>query len=97
MTEEAKIRSLIQSVRGLTTATFIRNGTEYSSAVAAWHMEQKWQKQKDQIHTAREFIERVATKSNTSGQTYQIRFADGKQLSSEEYLVPKLKELEAGQ
>lgn len=95
--EEAKIEKLIQHVRDLKDAKFVRNGVEYDAATAARFLQGKWDANAGEIASAREFIEKAATKSSTSGKPYLIRLKQGdatKDVKSGEYLLEQLKLLE---
>src|SRR5439155_7954555 len=94
MAENQKIESLIASVENFKDAKFIRNGKEYDSKAAADHMRSKWRYAGGRIKTARDFIQLVASKSSESGQPYLIRFKDGKEITSEQFLTDQLKRLE---
>jgi hypothetical protein len=71
-----EIAYLIDFVRH-SPCTFIRNGTEYSGAQAAEHVQAKYDYYKDDIKTVEDFIERAASKSVLSGKPYEVR-CDGK-------------------
>jgi hypothetical protein len=92
--ESAHIGNLINHVRTLEGAVFIRNGEEHTPAEAAEHLQRKWDYAGDQITTAEQFIEQLATKSSTSGEPYVIRLQDGKEVPSGQYLRERLEELE---
>jgi hypothetical protein len=92
--ESQKIEALIQDVRNLKDATFIRNGSSYSSESAAIFLRRKWQANQSAVKTARDFIDKVASFSGTSGKPYLIRFKDGKEIDSREFLHARLKTLE---
>lgn len=94
LTESQKVQQLIEWVRHLEGATFIRNGEEYNCQQAADHLQSKWEKHKDQVKTAEEFIDALASKSGMSGEDYQIRFADGKTVTSGEALHQQLQRIE---
>lgn len=93
-TESQKIERLIEHVAALKGAVFIRNGKEHDARAAAGHLRKKWNYAKDEIKTARDFIDKIATKSSLSGQPYLIRLADGREFKSGEYLHAQLKEIE---
>jgi hypothetical protein len=93
LTEDQKIEKLIQTVGDVKDAVFIRNGTEHTPAQAAQHMRNKWERAKDQVKTAEEFIDKLASKSSTSGKPYLIRFKDGRELESGTFLREELKKL----
>ncbi len=92
---DGKIEALIQHVQSLKGATFIRNGSEYDSKSAAKFLRGKWDANRKEITTPTEFIEKVATKSGTTGKPYFIRFEDGKETPCGPYLTGQLKKLES--
>src|SRR5439155_12705311 len=93
-TEQQKIEAMISAVRELKDATFIRNGTEYDCQAAADHLQMKWSSAKAKIKTAHEFIERIGSVSSQSGKFYVIRFKDGKEVKSVDFLREQLDRLE---
>jgi hypothetical protein len=93
-TEKQKIEALIKHVEGLKDAVFVRNGSEYSAKNAAKFLRGKWDSNKEKIKTAKDFIEKAASESSTSGKPYLIRFKDGKETKSGVYLTTELKKLE---
>ena len=95
--ENDKIKSLIEHVKGTQGATFIRNGKEYDAASAAKFLRYKWDDLAAQVKTAVDFIDKVASYSATTGQYYQIRFKDGTQVKSGDYLRQVLKKVEAAE
>lgn len=94
LSEEQKILALIESIRSLKGAVFVRNDKEYSSDEAANHIKDKWQWKKNDIRTAEDFIRIAASTSSFSGDPYIIRFADKTQMKSGEYLSKELAKLE---
>lgn len=93
-TEQEKIEALIKHIDGLPDAKFIRNGTEYDAKSAAKFLRGKWDSNRKGIKTAKDFIEKAASVSGTTGKPYLIRFKDGKETKSGEYLTAELKKLE---
>ncbi len=91
---KGKIEALIHHVQTLKDATFVRNGTAYDSESAAKFLKAKWQNEKAVV-TPRDFIEKVATKSSTTGKPYLIRFKDGKEVSCAAHLKAQLLTLES--
>jgi hypothetical protein len=91
--EKEYIGQLIEHVRTLESAVFIRNGEEHAPAEAADHLQRKWDYAADDISTAEEFIEQLASKSSTTGEPYRIRLADGTEQPSGQYLRERLAEL----
>jgi hypothetical protein len=96
MTEPQKIEALIVSVEQLPGAVFIRNGGEYDGAKAGSHLRLKWKNSGKRVKTAEDFILFCASASSMSGKKYQIRFADGKTVDSEQYFHDQLHRLENG-
>ena len=94
LTETQKIEMLIKHVGELKDTVFIRNGKEHDAKAAAEHLRKKWDYAKKEIKTAREFVEKIATKSYLGGEFYRIRFKDGREVKSGEYLLERLKEIE---
>jgi hypothetical protein len=93
-TEKQKIEALIKHVEELKDARFVRNDTEYDAKTAARFLRGKWEANAASIKTAKEFIEKAASVSSTTGKPYLIRFKDGRQIKSGEYLLTELKRLE---
>ncbi|MBN2080511.1 MAG: DUF5329 family protein [Spirochaetes bacterium] len=94
--ESGKIAALIEGIRGMKGARFIRNGSEYPPGEAADHLAMKRRKAGDRVRTARQFIELVASRSYLSGEEYLIRLPDGKVVSSRAVLEKMLREIESG-
>jgi Family of unknown function (DUF5329) len=92
--EGRKIDYLIASIETLQGAQFIRNGTAYDAKQAADHLRLKLRTAGPRVVTAEDFIRLCASVSSVSGIPYQIRFADGRVVSSQAYLRQKLAELE---
>lgn len=94
LSEEQKINLLITYIEQLPNAKFVRNGSKYNAKEAAAHLRKKYNYAKDDIDTATEFIEELASKSSMSGKEYTIEFADGKVVKSGDLLRKKLAEIE---
>jgi hypothetical protein len=92
--ERQTIEALIRHVGSLKDAQFIRNGSSYSAAAAATFLRRKWQANVSSVNSARDFVEKVASFSGTSGEPYRIRFKDGREIPSKDYLLAELKLLE---
>jgi len=93
--EQSRIERLIHFVETQKDMKFIRNGTEYTCAEAAKFLRGKLETMGGEVTTAREFIERIATKSSMSGQPYHVKFADGKLIPAAQFLGDELKRMEA--
>ena len=92
--EAKKIEALLTHIEKL-DAKFIRNGDEHDAKRAAEFLRVKWERADSDIKSASDFIEKLATKSSTSGKPYMIKFKDGKEVKSGEYLKDELKKIEA--
>jgi hypothetical protein len=88
--EAKKIESLIASVSNLRGATFVRNGKAYDPATAAKFLRGKWDRQAREVVTAEDFIEKIATRSSTTGRIYVVRFPDGREVAVAAFLRAEL-------
>jgi hypothetical protein len=93
--ENRAIEALIASVAQLSDATFFRNDKSYPAPTAARFLREKWQSRQSEVRTAEDFIDRIASFSSTTSKPYLIRFADGREVSSAEYLRAELAKLRA--
>ena len=93
--EKQKIEALIKQVGGLTDAKFIRNGSPYEVTSAVRFLRGKWNANAAEVTSARDFIDKVASVSGTSGKPYLIRFKDGREMKSREFLLAELQKLES--
>lgn len=91
--EKQKIESLIKQVAQLSDARFVRNGSAYSANSAATFLRLKWQANASKVSTARDFIDKIASFSGTSGKPYLIRFKEGAEMKSRDFLLAELKKL----
>ena len=92
--EQQKIEALIKHVGDLKDAKFVRNGSTYEPSTAVRFLRGKWDANKTDVKSARDFIDKVASMSGTSGKPYLIRFNDGKEIHSREFLLTALKKIE---
>jgi hypothetical protein len=92
--EARKIEALIKRVETLEGAAFIRNGSSYNAGQAATFLRRKWAVNHAAVASARDFIDKVASFSGTSGQPYMIRFQDGRQVRSQDFLRAELASME---
>jgi hypothetical protein len=89
--ERARIERLLDSLAARKDLRFVRNGKEYTAAQAADFLRGKLQWNLEKIHTAKDFIEQVGTRSTTSGSIYLVRLADGRELPSAQFLTQELR------
>jgi hypothetical protein len=87
-----EIEYLISSVESTHGVTFVRNGTSYDAKKAASHLRRKLNYAGSHVRTAEDFIRLCASKSSVSGKPYEVRFDDGRVMSSESYLTGLLAE-----
>jgi hypothetical protein len=90
LVEEKQIEALIAAIERMTDAAFIRNGRPYSAAAAAEFLRRKWRQRQAQVRSAEDFIEQVASFSSTTGQPYQIRLRDGREIACSTFLRGEL-------
>ena len=84
--EKDKIEALIKHIEGLKDTKFVRNDTEYDAATAATFLRRKWKSNEAEIKTAKDFIDKAASVSSTSGKPYLIRVKGSKEVKSGDYL-----------
>lgn len=94
--ERRIIEQLIATIEQLTDAAFIRNGRRYDAAAAGKFLRAKWRTKEEEVVSAEAFIEKVASRSSTTGQGYRIRFADGRETALASFLQALLRERRAG-
>ena len=92
--EKQKIETLIKQVANLKDAKFVRNGSAYNADSAAVFLRRKWRANESEVKTAQDFIDKVASFSGTSGKPYLIRFKDGSESQSRDFLLAQLKKLD---
>jgi hypothetical protein len=94
-TERQKIEALIEQLGNLKDAKFVRNGSTYEPATAIRFLRRKWEANDAKVKTARDFIDEVASVSGSSGKPYLIRFKDGREISSREFLIAALNKIDS--
>ena len=90
--ESKKIEFLLREVESLKGAKFWRNGSSYSPKQAADHLRTKWSKAGSAVKTAKDFIDKVASKSSMSGNAYEIELAGGTRTEARTFFYKKLGE-----
>src|SRR5918995_5697591 len=93
--EKQKIEALIKQVGDLKDAKFVRNGSTHDVSTAVRFLCGKWEANDADVKTARDFIDKVASASGTTGKPYLIRFKDGREIKSRDFLLAELKKLES--
>lgn len=93
--ETQKIDALIKAIEALQgQATFLRNGSEHDAKAAGDHLRLKWKNAGKRVKSAADFIRICGTGSSVSGQPYQIRYRDGRTVTSADFLWTELKKLD---
>jgi hypothetical protein len=95
LSEKQKIELLIRQVAELKDTKFVRNGTAHNADTAATFLRRKWEANDSEVKTARDFVEKIASFSGTSGKPYLIRFKDGAETQSRDFLLAELKKIES--
>lgn len=88
--EQARIDRLIETVAGMTQVQFIRNGKAHKAEHAARFLREKLKASAEQVRSAGDFIDVVASGSSTTGKPYLIRFPDGKEMPCADFLRAEL-------
>ena len=93
LTESDKIDALIRAVQDRSDLQFVRNDVVYSAVDAAKHLRGKLSFAGSRVKTADDFIDHIGTGSSMSGKPYFVRFLDGKQMPSADFLRQELKRI----
>jgi hypothetical protein len=93
LTDAEKIEALILAVEARKDLQFIRLDTAHTAGEAASMLRVKLAFAGDRVKTVDDFIDHVAT-ATQSGKPYFVRYADGKEVSSAEFLRQELKRIE---
>lgn len=93
-TEKEKINMLIARVENLQGARFDRNGSLYSAERAATYLRTKWRRAGNSVHTARDFIDKIGSRSSTTGNYHYIVYANGTRMRLRDFLLKELEEIE---
>jgi hypothetical protein len=95
-TPAAEIDALIDRVAQSKGVTFIRNGSEYTAADAAAHLQRKRKSAGNRIRTPEQFIDKLGARSSMTGKPYRVRLANGQEMDSATWLTGLLREVRAG-
>jgi Family of unknown function (DUF5329) len=94
LSEDAKIERLLDAMAKATAGTkFIRNGAEHAPKAAADHLRSKW-RSTSEIKSAKDFIDKIASVSSTSGKPYEVKLPDGTRTKLRDWLTERLSELQ---
>lgn len=93
LSEREKIDALLNSLKDIPGAVFVRNGTDYTAAEAVNHLRRKLAAAGQGVKTVEDFIVCCASGSSISGEPYRITFPDGRIVNSADYFRARLIEL----
>jgi len=93
LSDAEKIQALIQTVEARTDLQFIRLDIAHSAREAANVLRIKLAFAGDRVKTVDDFIDHVAT-ATQSGKPYYVRYPDGREVTSAEFLRQELKRIE---
>jgi hypothetical protein len=91
--ELERIERLIAAIGARQDLRFLRNGSDYPASDAARFLREKFKARSDGVTTAEGFVERIATRSSTTGRPYLIRWPDGREQAAAEFLLAELKRI----
>ena len=93
LSDAEKIQALIRTVEARKDLQFIRLDVAHSAREAANVLRIKLAFAGDRVKTVDDFIDHVAT-ATQSGKPYFVRYPDGREVSSAEFLRQELKRIE---
>jgi hypothetical protein len=88
--EMARIEHLCDTVARSKGMHFVRNGKAYAPDDAALFLREKLKAMGGEVVTAEDFIDKIASKSSMSGKPYTVRFPDGREIPSADFLRAEL-------
>ena len=89
-----EIRYLISSV-GRDGCVFVRNDRSYTRRQAREHLRSKWRLNEQLVESAEDFIEKLASRSVTSGQPYMIQCRGEQPTTAREWFRARLEQFRA--
>lgn len=92
--EMARIERLLVMLGSRKDMRMVRNGTVHDPETAVTFLRRKLNYYIDDIKTAEDFIDRLATRSSTTGQLYWVRLPDGRDVPAGEFLRVELVRLD---
>jgi uncharacterized protein (TIGR02588 family) len=94
LSDAEKIEALIRAVEARKELQFIRLDVAHSAGEAAGLLRIKLAFAGSRVKTVDDFIDYVATASSTTGKLYFVRYPDGRQVPSADFLREELKRIE---
>ncbi len=92
--EMARIERLLVMIGSRRDMRLVRNGTEHDTDTAVSFLRGKLKHFGNDIKTAEEFIDRLASKSSTTGQLYWVKLTDGREIPAGDFLRIELARLD---
>lgn len=86
---QKEIQHLLTYIKA-TPCDYERNGSTYKGSEAVVHVQRKYDYFKDKIKTAEDFVRLCATKSELTGQTYQVQCPNEAKQTSATWLLTEL-------
>ena len=84
--ELARVERLLVMIASRREMRLVRNGKDHDPDTAVAFLRGKLKAMGDDLSTAEDFIDRIATRSSTTGQLYRVRLPDGREIGAGEYL-----------
>ena len=95
LSDAEKIDALIRAVEARKDLQFVRLDVVHSAGEAAGLLRIKLAFAGSRVKTVGDFIDHVATRSSTTGKPYFVRYPDGREVTSAEFLREELKRIES--
>jgi hypothetical protein len=92
--EMARIERLLTMIASRRDMRLVRNGTEHDTDTAVSFLRGKLKSYGSDIKTAEEFIDRIASKSSTTGRLYWVKLPDGREIPAGDFLRIELVRLD---
>jgi hypothetical protein len=92
--EMARIERLLAMIASKRDMRLVRNGTVHDTDTAVTFLRGKLKHFGGDIKTAEEFIDRLASRSSTTGQLYWVRLSDGREIPAGDFLRIELARLD---
>jgi len=92
--EMVRIERLLNHIGTRSDVRMVRNGSVYDPDMAATFLRRKLSSMGGDIKTAEEFIDRIASRSSSTGQLYWVRLSDGRDVPAGDFLRVELVRLD---
>jgi hypothetical protein len=91
--ELKRTEAMLEALGRRTDLVFIRNGSDFKAERAVAHLRRKLAGGGDEVATAEEFVDGLASSSSISGRPYMVRLEDGREITANEFFHSLLLEL----